>query len=105
MVATVEHPIFSAPRNDQWKEEDGYSFWPLDNYLNEGERVRPWFSAGVIKYHRTIGTYVNTLLDNSFQLVRLIEWGPDAEQVVKHPEWAKERDPPMFLLFAADAIG
>lgn len=105
LVATVEHPIFSAPRNDQWKEEDGHPFWPLDSYLNEGERVRTWFSAGVIKHHRTIGTYVNTLLDNSFQLVRLIEWGPDAEQVANHPEWAKERDRPMFLLFAADAIG
>lgn len=105
LVATVEHPIFSAPRNDQWKEEDGHPFWPLDSYLTEGERVRTWFADGVIKYHRTVETYLNTLLDCSFRLIRLIEWGPDAEQVAKHPEWARERDRPTFLLFAADATG
>jgi len=104
LVATIEHPIFSAPSDDQWCEQDGRCFWPLDGYLDEGRRVRNWFADGVVKYHRTIETYVNALLDNAFRLVRLIEWGPDARQVVEHPEWARERNRPMFLLFAADAI-
>ena len=105
LVATLEHPIFSAPREDEWREKDGHPFWPLDSYLDEGRRVRHWIAEGVIKYHRTIGTYVNALLDSSFQLARLIEWGPDTDQVQRHPEWARERERPMFLLLAADAVG
>jgi len=104
LVATIEHPIYSAPRDDQWRIEDGRTVWPLDGYLNEGKRVRNWFADGVVKYHRTIETYVNALLDNDFRLIRLIEWGPDARQVAEHPEWARERDRPMFLLLAADAV-
>jgi SAM-dependent methyltransferase len=104
LVATVEHPILTAPRNDRWKEESGRPFWPLDSYLREGRRVRNWITEGVIKYHRTIETYVNALVDNSFRLTRLIEWGPDAAQLAEHPEWERERDRPMFLIFAADAM-
>ncbi len=104
LVATVEHPVFSAPRDDNWREQDGRSFWPLDGYLNEGTRTRHWFADGVIKHHRTISTYVNDLLDSSFRLQRLIEWGPDEAQIASHPEWARERERPMFLLFSALAV-
>ncbi|MCB1741624.1 MAG: SAM-dependent methyltransferase, partial [Gammaproteobacteria bacterium] len=103
LVASVEHPIFSAPRRDQWLEQDEAIVWPLDSYLDEDTRVRSWFADGVIKHHRTIGTYVNTLLDSSFRLLRLVEWGPDEAQVAAHPAWARERDRPMFLLIAAQA--
>ena len=103
LVASVEHPIFSAPRRDQWLEQDEAIVWPLDSYLDEDTRVRSWFADGVIKHHLTIGTYVNTLLDSSFRLLRLVEWGPDEAQVAAHPAWARERDRPMFLLIAAQA--
>jgi SAM-dependent methyltransferase len=103
LVATVEHPIFSAPSDDSWHvSADGTAIWPLNDYLREGWRTRNWFADGVIKYHRTVGTYVNALLDNGFRLARLIEWGPSAAQVAEHPEWAREAERPMFLLFAAD---
>ncbi|MEZ5553389.1 MAG: class I SAM-dependent methyltransferase [Pseudomonadales bacterium] len=105
LVATIEHPIFSAPGDDQWREVDGRSIWPLDRYLDESMRQRNWFTEGVIRYHRTIASYINTLVANSFQIIELIEWGPDEQQLTEHPEWARERDRPMFLIFAADATG
>ena len=106
LVASVEHPIFSAPNQDTWSEvAEGKSIWPLDNYLNEGPRVRTWFTDGVIKYHRTIESYITALLDNGFQLTALTEWGPDELQLAEHPEWRQERDRPMFLLFSAEATG
>ncbi len=76
----------------------------MDRYLDEGERVRNWFADGVIKFHRSIGTYVNCLLDHSFRLERLIEWGPGDAQIAAHPEWSRERDRPPFLIMAADKI-
>ena len=104
LVATVEHPIFSAPRVDSWHElKDGSMVWPLDGYLREGRRSRSWFTDGVLKFHRTVDTYVNSLLDSGFQISRLIEWGPDATQVAEHPEWANEVERPMFLILAAKA--
>jgi len=104
LVASVEHPIFSAPSDDRWQDSaQGGTVWPLDNYLNEGARERTWFVDGVVRYHRTIEAYVRALLENSFRLSGLIEWGPDATQIAAHPQWARERDRPMFLIFAADA--
>jgi cyclopropane fatty-acyl-phospholipid synthase-like methyltransferase len=105
LVATVEHPVYTAPINPSWSEDEtGKAVWPVNNYLNEGKRVTNWLAPGVVKYHRTIESYISSLLENRFALVRMIEWGPDAEQVREHPEWERERDRPMFLLFCADAI-
>lgn len=104
LVLTVEHPIFTAPGNPHWQEnDDGTAVWPLDRYLDEGRRTTTWFTEGVVKYHRTIGTYLSALIDNGFRVSRVIEWGPDVAQISEHPEWARERDRPMFLLIAADA--
>ena len=46
-------------------------------------------------------TYVNALVAAGFALTHLDEWGPSAEQVAAHPEWANERQRPPFLLVAA----
>jgi len=105
LVATVEHPIFTAPRNDAWlKKDSGDAIWPLDRYFDEGYRERSWFTDGVIKYHRTIGTYVGALLGSSFKLTNLTEWEPTLEQVTEHPEWKLERERPMFLILSAEAV-
>ena len=101
-VFSVEHPLFTAPERLEWKKDaHGHVIWPLNNYLMEGQRVRDWIAAGVIKQHRTIASYVNGLLDAGFQLTRLEEWGPNAEQIAEHPEWANELHRPPFLLVAA----
>jgi hypothetical protein len=45
----------------------------VDNYRPEGERRTKWFIDGVVKYHRTIETYVNGLIATGFTLRRLLE--------------------------------
>ena len=105
LVATVEHPIYTAPSNDGWQvTEGGTSIWPLDRYFDEGLRERSWFADRVVKYHRTIGRQIDALLKNSFRLTALEEWCPSMEQVAEHPEWKLERERPMFLIFAAEAV-
>jgi len=102
LVFSMEHPIYTAPRHPEWvTDTDGRSKWPLDGYLAEGPRTVDWLAPGVHKQHRTIGTIVNLLIGLGFTLMHLEEWGPNDEQVAAHPEWAKERDRPMFLLIAA----
>jgi hypothetical protein len=101
---SVEHPIFTADGGSAWHTApDGARLhWPVDRYREEGERRTTWFVDGVVKFHRTTETYVNTLLDAGLILARLEE--PEAEQsaYAEHPEWRDERRRPPFLLLAAD---
>lgn len=97
LVFSVEHPIFTAPKNAAWRD----GVWPLDSYLVEGPRVTDWLAPGVIKQHRTVGTYVEALLAAGFRLTGLVEWGPSAAQVAENPAWALERERPPFLLVSA----
>jgi SAM-dependent methyltransferase len=102
LVFSVEHPIYTAPSHPGWQtDENGSQVWPLDSYLHEGKRVTDWITPGVVKYHRTVAGYVNPLLEEGFRLVRLVEWGPDEEQIATQPELAIETHRPSFLLIAA----
>jgi len=102
LVFSVEHPIFSAPTVQELATRpDGSRFWPLDHYLVEGERVRHWFVDGVVKEHRTVATYVNSLIDAGLAVARLVEWGPSLADVESRPELADELHRPWFLLLSA----
>ena len=100
-IFSVEHPIYMAPSSPAFAEVGGRDVWPLDGYLDEGPRVTNWFADGVVKQHRTIGRWVTELLTAGFELTYLEEWGPSAAHMVEHPEWAGERQRPMFLLIGA----
>ena len=103
-VFSVEHPIYTAPSAPGFVTADnGRRVWPLDRYLDESDRQTDWLAKGVIKRHRTIGSYLGLLLGAGFTLTHLKEWGPTAEQVAAHPEWAVERERPPFMLVAAQA--
>jgi SAM-dependent methyltransferase len=102
LVASVEHPIYTAPTRPGWRtEEDGRRTWPIDNYATEGSRVTDWLAPGAIKQHRTVETWFNLLRGADFMLGDLREWTPTSEDVAAEPELAVERARPMFLLFSA----
>ncbi|MDR3671550.1 MAG: class I SAM-dependent methyltransferase [Holophaga sp.] len=104
-VFSVEHPMCTARPEQQWvRDADGQAlYWPVDTYRPEGERRTRWFVEGVVKYHRTLETYVNELIRSGFTLRRLLEpepvAGPGAERV---PGLDLHRRRPPFLLLAAD---
>ena len=84
-VFSAEHPVYTAPSAPQFVTGDAGGtvrrVWPLDGYLREGPRVTNWFADGVVKQHRTIGTYLRLLRDAGFTVRDLCEWGPTDEQV------------------------
>ncbi len=100
-VFSVEHPIYTAPRAPGWVEANGRETWPVDSFLDEGARSTDWLAKGVIKQHRTTGTYVNTLVRHGFVVEHLEDWGPTHAQVAEQPELAIERERPAFLLIKA----
>lgn len=102
IVFSVEHPIYSAPTTQRFEtSESGDRIWPLNNYLVEGERVTSWFVDGIVKEHRTVATYVNTVIDAGLTIERIVEFGPSPEEVEEHPERADDRHRPWFLLVRA----
>lgn len=106
LVFSVEHPIYSAPTSQEFETSgNGDRIWPLDRYLVEGERITNWFVDGVVKQHRTVATYVNSVIDAGFTLDRIVEWGPTADEVASRPELADDRHRPWFLLLRATRTG
>ncbi|MCE9648212.1 MAG: class I SAM-dependent methyltransferase [Parvibaculum sp.] len=101
-VFSVEHPTFTAPSAPGWVvDASGRKTWPLDDYLVEGPRVTDWLAKGVVKQHRTIGTYINMLIARDFAVSHVEEWGPSDAQIDAWPALAEERQRPTFLLVAA----
>ena len=102
LVFSTEHPIYMAPSHPAWSVgSSGGPAWPVDGYLAEGPRTTDWLAKGVVKHHRTIGTTLNALIGRGFTIAHVEEWGPTDEQISANPQWARERDRPMFLLVAA----
>jgi SAM-dependent methyltransferase len=102
LVFSVEHPIFTAPSAPGWTvDAAGRKVWPVDGYQVEGPRTTRWLGGDVVKQHRTVGTYVALLLRAGFTIAHLEEWAPTPEQVGARPDWAEERQRPMFMLMAA----
>ena len=102
LVFTIEHPVFMAAGDPKWAvREDGGRTWPVRRYADEGERRTDWFTKGVLKYHRTVGTTLNALIDTGFTLRHVEEFAPSLEQIRDNPELAPERDRPMMLLVSA----
>jgi len=102
---SVEHPMCTALARQQWvRDADGTPLhWPVDGYRDEGPRSTRWFVDGVIKYHRTVETYVNALLDCGLRLRRLLEPEPiDMDAARRVPEVDLHRRRPPFLLLAAE---
>lgn len=102
-VFTIEHPIYMAAAHPRWWiDEDGRKTWPVNRYAIEGERRTDWFAKGVVKYHRRIGTTLNTLIRSGFAICQVEEFAPTAEQIVASPELEEELERPMMLLVAAE---
>lgn len=101
-VFTIEHPIYMAAAHPRWwTDEDGRRTWPVNGYAIEGERRTDWFADGVRKYHRTVATTLNTLIDSGFAIRRVEEFAPSEAQIAEAPDLAEELERPMILMISA----
>ncbi|MGX7391707.1 class I SAM-dependent methyltransferase [Enterococcus canintestini] len=102
LVFSVEHPAFTAEGSQDWyyDEKGNILHYPLDNYFNEGLREANFLGEKVTKYHRTLTTYLNTLLENDFTLLNVVEPTP-AKELLALPEMKEELRRPMMLIIKA----
>ena len=101
-VFSVEHPVFTAYGTQDWyyDETGEILHFPVDNYYYEGKREAVFLGEKVIKYHRTLTTYLNTLLQNGFEIKHIIEPQPP-EHMMDLPGMKDEMRRPMMLLVSA----
>lgn len=101
-VFSVEHPVFTAYGSQDWyyDEKGEILHFPVDHYFEEGERQAVFLGEPVTKYHRTLTTYLNGLLQGGFELLGVVEPEPP-EDMLDIPGMRDELRRPMMLLVKA----
>lgn len=103
-VFTVEHPIFTSRDEQDWYygENGNRLHWPVDHYQDERVRQTEFLGEDVTKYHRTLSTYINDLIDSGFVIRRIEESFPSEEMLHRIPNMKDEMRRPMFLMIASE---
>lgn len=104
-IFSVEHPVFTAEGSEDWRYGDNGEIldFPVDNYYYEGKRSANFLGEKVTKYHRTLTTYINTLLLNGFAVDAVIEPQPPKE-MMDIAGMKDEMRRPMMLIVSATKV-
>lgn len=102
-VFSAEHPVFTAQGREDWyyDESGNILHWPVDSYYLEGKRESVFLGEEVVKYHKTLTTYLNTLLKTGFEITGIVEAQPSEEMLKIILEMKDELRRPMMLLVSA----
>lgn len=98
-VFSVEHPIFTSSYERE-AEDDIAVALRVHHYFVEGERVHEWLDAEVLKFHRTLETYLNGLSAAGLRFDVLSEGRPDRE-VVGEVDFERRIHVPLVAVFRA----
>lgn len=99
-VFSAEHPVMTScdrGRPPDTKRQD----WIVDDYHVSGRRVTHWMGQDVVKYHHTVGEYVDALLGAGFVVEGLREGRPRRERFLHEETYRRRLRIPLFLLMAA----
>ena len=103
-IFSIEHPVVTCSERI-WCDcgDKRRAHWPVDAYLDEGERRVRWLGLDQVpRQHRTVSSYINALLDAGLIVRRVLEPGPDSDAIARWPRLADQRRRPPFLVIRAD---
>ncbi|MCE5235974.1 MAG: class I SAM-dependent methyltransferase [Clostridiaceae bacterium] len=105
-VFSVEHPVFTAYGSQDWSYdgEGNRDHWPVDGYFHEGARDAIFLGEHVTKYHKTLTTYLNTLLQTGLSITGIVEPQPAEHLLNTVPGMKDELRRPMMLLVSAKKV-
>jgi hypothetical protein len=91
LLLSISHPCFTTP-SCGWVKDDGGNklYWKVDRYFVEGayeQPVPPGAEEGLILFHRTLSTYLRSLLRTGFALLDVIEPMPAQEMLANYPRF------------------
>lgn len=104
-VFSVEHPVFTSYGNQDWyyDENGNILHFPVDRYFYEGQREAVFLQEKVVKYHRTLTTYLETLMKHGFMIQHVVEPQPPLE-MIDMDGMKDEMRRPMMLLIAVQKV-
>lgn len=102
-VFSVEHPIFTAYGSQDWYYDESGEIlhFPVDNYFFEGERKAIFLGKEIIKYHKTLTTYLNGLIEGGFEITGIVEPQPSEDLLKSSEGMQNELRRPMMLIVSA----
>lgn len=102
-VFSVEHPVFTSCDRQDWIYDDNKEIlhFPVDNYFYEGQRSSNFLGENVVKYHRTLTTYINDLLNGGFEITGVVEPKPSRNLLETVEGMKDELRRPMMLIISA----
>ncbi|WP_404427479.1 class I SAM-dependent methyltransferase [Ureibacillus chungkukjangi] len=104
-VFSTEHPLVTARKEviSNWvRDSEGNKLhWAVDHYKQEGKREGYWYVNGVVKYHRTVSTLINTLIEKGLTLERIIEPTSISGGIELRPKLIDEERRPSFIVIKA----
>ena len=106
LLFSQEHPIVTASIGNNLgylkdENDNPYAYCISDYHNEESRRTEKWFVDGVIKYHRSFSTIINTLTDAGFIIEKIDEPVPDEYALSKRSGIIKEFIKPSFLIVKA----
>ena len=101
-VFSVEHPFTAFGTQEWYRDGEGKILhWPVDNYFSEGRRKTNFLGEEVVKYHKSLTTYINGLLNAGFEITSLIEPEPSKDLLDTVEGMRDELRRPMMLIISA----
>ena len=102
-VFSAEHPVFTAEGSQEWFRNAAGNplHWPVDRYFTEGRREATFLGEQVVKYHKTLTTYLRGLMRAGFEITDFSEPQPSQELLDTVPGMDDELRRPMMMLVAA----
>lgn len=102
-VFSAEHPIFTSEGSQDWYYDANRKslHFPVDRYFDEGSRNTRFLNEVIIKYHRTLTTYIQTLIDHGFVITGVKEPKPPEHLLKIYPSMSDEFRRPMMMIISA----
>jgi 2-polyprenyl-3-methyl-5-hydroxy-6-metoxy-1,4-benzoquinol methylase len=102
-MCSILHPCFWTPESGWERDGAGQKrYWRVDAYFTEGRLEQP-FPADtpepLFRYHRTLTSYMATLLRTGFGVEALVEPCPSPEMLRRYPEFEDGLRMSHFLVF------
>lgn len=75
-------------QGDVQSQNPDYAYFIHDYYHMEGLRTATWIVEGVERYHRTMASWVNGIIEAGLFIDRMLEPRPTPEALTSFPELA-----------------
>ena len=101
-IFSILHPCFITPNSGWERSSTGEKLhWNVDRYFHEGAYEQPGLGdkEKMLFFHRTLTSYINTLLKTGFVLEGLVEPKPSEEMIRKYPSFKEDDRCADFIIF------